>query len=68
VKEQRKGVWITDTQVTRLNRLANARDEGLSALVRHAVDNFLDSQEASLGLPQAGEEIILDSPVSSTDK
>ena len=68
VKEQRKRVWITDTQVTRLNRLANARDEGLSALVRHAVDNFLDSQEASLGLPQAAEEIILDSPVSSTDK
>ena len=66
--EQRKRIWITDSQVSRLNRLANARDEGLSALVRHAVDNFLDSQEASLGLPQAAEEIILDSPVSSTDK
>lgn len=55
VKGQRKLVSITDSQVTRLNRLANSSDEGLTELVRHAVDNYLDSQEASLGLGAAEE-------------
>ena len=69
VKAQRKRVWITDSQVSRLNRLANSKDEGLSELVRHAVDKYLDSQEASLGLDTLKEETVesknLDSPVSA---
>ena len=69
VKAQRKRAWITDSQVSRLNRLANSKDEGLSELVRHAVDNYLDSQEASLGLDTLKEETVesknLDSPVSA---
>ena len=73
-KRKHQVVSITDSQVIRLNHLANATetDEGLSELVRHAVDNFLDSQEASLGLGPAEEDTVesetLDSPVSSTDK
>lgn len=69
VKAQRERVWITDSQVTRLNRLAKSKDEGLSELVRHAVDNYLDSQEASLGLDNSEEDSdeseTLDSAVSS---
>jgi hypothetical protein len=71
-KPQPKVVSITDSQVKRLSRLATATDEGLSELVRHAVDNFLDSQEVSMGLGPEEENTVesetLDSPVSSTDK
>ena len=72
VNAKRKRVWITHSQATRLNRLANSRDEGLSELVRHAVDNYLDSQEASLGLGSSEKETVdsetLDSSVSSTGR
>ena len=54
-KRNPKVVSITDYQAMRLNRLANSRDEGLSELVRHAVDNYLDSQEASMGLDNSAE-------------
>ena len=70
-KRNPKVVSITDFQVMRLNRLANSKDEGLSELVRHAVDNYLDSQEASLGLDNSEEDSdeseTLDSAVSSID-
>lgn len=69
---QRIPVWITDSQVARLNRLSNSSDEELTELVRFAVDSYLDSQEAPLGLGAAEENTVesetLDPPVSSIAK
>ena len=72
VQAQRIPVWITDSQVARLNRLSNSSDEELTELVRFAVDSYLDSQETPLGLGAEEENTVesetLDPPISSIAK